>query len=174
MKRKKTHALIKTESISPFIFIIRGEKIMLDFHLSQLYRVETKVLKQSVKRNIKRFPKDFMFPLSKAEFSSLRSQIVTSNGRGGTRYLPMAFTEQGVAMLSGILNSERAINVNIAIMRTFVEMRKWLESHKDLAKKIAGMEKKYDGNFAMVFEAIRQLIQQKNEPRNPIGFKIKK
>jgi len=175
MKKQQPLPDIRAEKISPFIYFIRDEKVMPDEHLSRLYRIETRILKQSVKRNLKRFPSDFMFVLTRSEFNSLRSQIVTSNKRGGTRYLPMAFTEQGVTMLSGILGSERAIHVNIAIMRTFVEMRKWLESHKNLAKKIAELEKKYDGNFALVFRAIRQLIRQrkqKSKPRNPIGFKI--
>jgi hypothetical protein len=162
---------VPPEIIESKIFVIRGEKVIIDHDLAKLYGVTTKALKQSVKRNICRFPIDFMFELSVEEFQNLRSQFVTSK-RGGLRFLPYAFTEQGVAMLSGILNSERAINVNIAIMRAFVQMRRLMETHKDLAKKLEEMESKYDDQFRIVFEAIRQLIQQENEPRNPVGFRI--
>ncbi len=143
---------------------------MLDFDLAALYGVETKVLKQTVKRNIERFPEDFMFELTLTEFTNLRSQIVTSSW-GGIRYQPFAFTEQGVAMLSGILKSERAIEVNIAIMRTFVQLRKLMSSNDELAKKINDMEKKYDEQFHVIFEAIKQLIVEENKPRKAIGFR---
>jgi hypothetical protein len=164
----------KPEKIVSSIYFIRGEKVMLDSDLASLYAVETRTLKQAVKRNIKRFPEDFMFELTREEYNSLTSQIVIlKKGRGEhSKYLPFAFTEQGVAMLSSILNSDRAIQVNIAIMRAFVQLRKLMETHKDLAKKIVDMEKKYDKQFQVVFEAIKQLISKKNEPRNPIGFRI--
>src|SRR5437867_1687161 len=125
------------------IFEIRGLKVMLDFHLAELYEVETKRLNEAVKRNIQRFPNDFMFVLSKKEYDSLRSQIATSK-RGGTRYLPFAFTEQGIAMLSSVLNSEKAINVNIAIIRTFVLLRQYALQYKDLEEKLKKLEKKYN------------------------------
>ncbi len=146
---------------------------MLDFDLAQLYGVETRVLKQTVKRNMIRFPEDFMFELTTGEWSNLRSQIVTSSW-GGSRYQPFAFTEQGVAMLSGILKSQQAVEVNIAIMRTFVQLRKLMDSNKDLSKKIESLEKKYDEKFQMVFEAIKKLIHQENQPRKLIGFKREK
>ncbi len=164
--------IVKNENIVNQIYFIRGEKIMLDADLAVLYGIETKVLKQSIKRNSKRFPLDFMFELTKKEFENLRSQFVTSSW-GGTRYLPMAFTEQGVAMLSGILNSERAIQVNIAIMRTFVQIRRLMDTNKELAKKIDALEQKYDEQFDSVFNAIRELIHQENAPRKPVGYKLK-
>ena len=165
--------VIKKENIVNQIHFIRGEKVMFDFDLAILYGIETKVLKQAVKRNRKRFPFDFMFELTIKEFENLRSQFVTSSW-GGSRYLPMAFTEQGVAMLSGILNSERAIEVNIAIMRTFVQVRKLMDTNKDLAKKIDSLEQKYDEQFETVFNAIGELIQKENEPRKPVGYKLKR
>ena len=149
---------------------------MLDMDLAELYNVATKVLKQQVKRNIDRFPDDFMFELNKDEFKNLRSQIVTSSW-GGLRYLPFAFTEQGVAMLSGILNSDRAIQVNIAIMRAFVHLRRFLESNKELAQKIEELEKAVSGHdekIQLIFSAIKQLMEEKVIPveRNPVGYKI--
>jgi hypothetical protein len=163
---------INPENIVSRIYFIRGEKVILDFDLASLYNVNVRTLKQSVRRNRKRFPNDFLFELTSEENKNLRSQIVTLGWGKYSKYLPFAFTEQGIAMLSGILNSERAINVNIAIMRAFVQMRRLLESHKDLAKKIEELESKYDEQFSIVFEAIRQLIKQENEPRNPIGYRI--
>ena len=145
---------------------------MLDRSLAELYGVKTKVLKQAVKRNIGRFPKDFMFELTKLEFDNLRSQIVTSSW-GGTRYSPMVFTEQGVAMLSSVLNSDTAIKVNIQIMRAFTQLRQMLSTHKDLKKKIETMEKKYDQQFQIVFEAIKQLLEADAKPRKKIGFTVK-
>jgi hypothetical protein len=136
---------------------IRGVKVMLDFDLAELYEVETKRLKESVKRNMKRFPKDFMFELTKTEFENLRTQFATSK-RGGTRYLPFAFTEQGVAMLASILNSDKAIEVNIAIMRAFVFIRQYALSHKELSEKLSAIEKKYNKQFADVYEALNYLI----------------
>jgi hypothetical protein len=160
-----------TENIAGKIYFIRGERVMLDFDLATLYKIEAKRLKEAVRRNRKRFPEDFMFELTKHEYENLRTQSATSSW-GGQRYTPYAFTEQGIAMLSGILNSDRAINVNIAIMRAFVQMRRMLETHRDLAEKIRELESKYDEQFSFVFEAIRQLIRKENEPRNPVGFKI--
>ena len=145
---------------------------MLDRDLAELYGVETKVLEQAVRRNIDRFPEDFMFEITKDEFENLRSQIVTSSW-GGTRFLPMAFTEQGVAMLSSVLNSSRAIHVNIQIMRTFTQLRQMLSTHADLRKKIEAMEKKYDQQFQVVFEAIKQLLETEAKPRKKIGFTVK-
>lgn len=157
------------------IYQVRGQKVMLDFDLALMYEVETKVFKQSVKRNIHKFPPDFMFILSQKEFQSLRSQIVTSN-RGGTRYLPYAFTEQGVAMLSSVLNSEKAIEVNIAIIRTFVLIRQYALNFADLSKKIKQLEKKYNANFKEVFAALDFLVSKKIKEediknRKRIGFK---
>ncbi len=157
------------------IYQIRNQKVMLDFDLALMYEIETKVFKQSVKRNINRFPSDFMFILSQEEFQSLRSQIVTSN-RGGTRYFPYAFTEQGVAMLSSVLNSEKAIEVNIAIIRTFVLIRQYALDFGELSKKIKQLEKKYNANFKEVFAALDFLVSKKiNEEnikdRKRIGFK---
>lgn len=165
--------LIRSENIISQIYYIRGVKVMLDFHLAALYDVETRVLNQAVQRNIERFPEDFMFQLSDNEIKNLTSQIVTSSW-GGRRRAPYAFTEQGVAMLSGVLRSGKAINVNIAIMRAFVGMRKLINENKELKKKLDKMESKYDQQFRVVFEAIRQLIEKKNEPRNPVGFKTGK
>lgn len=147
---------------------------MLDFQLAALYDVETRVLKQQVKRNINRFPEDFMFELTEAEIENLVSQIVIPSKSKFGGATPFAFTEQGVAMLSGVLRSEKAINVNISIMRAFVQMRVLIDENKDLKKKLDEMESKYDQQFRVVFEAIRQLIEKKNEPRNPVGFKTSK
>lgn len=158
------------EQIRQRIFFIRGQKVILDAHLAELYDVETRVLIQAVTRNRSRFPRDFMFQLSKREFESLRSQIVISNVRGGRRSAPYAFTEQGVAMLSSVLHSRRAIIVNIEIMRAFVELRRMLSEHEDLAKRIAELEEKYDGQFQVVFEAIRSLIAPPEKPRKRIGY----
>ena len=141
------------------IYLIRGEKVMLDYDLADLYAVPTMRLNEQVKRNLRRFPPDFMFPLSDQEFRVLISQIAISKlGRGGRRKPPLAFTEQGVVMLSAVLHSERAIDVNIAIMRAFVKIRRILSSNKVLEKKIAELESKYDGQFEIVFGAIRELM----------------
>jgi hypothetical protein len=143
---------------------------MLDVDLAMLYGVQTKVLLQGVKRNIARFPSDFMFQLARREYESLRSQIVTSKGRGGRRYLPYAFTEQGVAMLSSVLRSPRAVRVNIEIMRAFVRLRQMLASHAELARKLDAMERKYDGQFRVVFDALRQLMMEPVRKKRPIGY----
>jgi len=160
------------ERITSRIFIVRGFKVMVDQDLADLYSVQTKILKQAVRRNIDRFPEDFMFKLTKEEFDDLRSQIVTSSW-GGTRYQSMAFTEQGVAMLSSVLKSQRAVQVNIQIMRAFSKLREMLSTHKDLKKKIEEMEKQYDENFRIVFEAIKQLLETDAKPRKKIGFIVK-
>lgn len=156
------------------IFEIRGQKVMLDFDLAELYETDTKRLKETVRRNIKRFPTDFMFELSKAEFEGLRSQIASSK-RGGIRYMPFAFTEQGVAMLSTVLNSDKAIDVNIAIMRAFVFIRQYALSHKDLTEKLANLEAKYNKQFKDVYEVLDYLLSKdkqetKQKNRRRIGF----
>jgi hypothetical protein len=142
------------------IYEIRGQKVMLDFDLAVLYEVPTKVFNQAVKRNINRFPTDFMFQLNQKEFENLRSQIVTSNW-GGRRYAPNAFTEQGVAMLSSVLNSEKAIDVNIAIMRTFVLIRQHSLHYKELHDKLVKLEKKYNKNFKEIYYALNLLLEDK-------------
>jgi hypothetical protein len=162
-------SLVKQEEITGRIFFLRGEKVIIDRDLALLYGVATKVLMQAVKRNLERFPSDFMFQLTQEEFKNLKSQFVTSSW-GGRRYLSYTFTEQGVAMLSGILNSERAIKVNIEIMRAFVQLRRLVNSNKELAKKIEQLESKYDEQFRIVFEAIRQLIKEEDKPKSKIGF----
>lgn len=164
--------LVPAERIEQSILFVRGEKILLDAELAKLYGVATKVLVQAVKRNVDRFPADFMFQLSQEEFDSLRSQIVTSKGRGGRRFMPYAFTEHGVAMLSSVLNSERAVQVNIEIVRAFVRLRQLLATHADLARKLEALEKKYDSQFKIVFEAIRQLMMPPIEKKpGRIGFR---
>ncbi len=167
--------IVSQETIEQKIFLIRGQKVMLDKDLAELYGIETKVLKQAVKRNIKRFPADFMFELTKEEFKNLRSQIVTSSW-GGVRYTPMAFTEQGVAMLSSVLNSDKAIQVNIQIMRVFSSLRQILAAHKELVHKLNELERKitkHDGDIATIFQAIRQLMAPPESTRKKIGFKLK-
>jgi hypothetical protein len=152
------------------IFYIRGQKIMFDVDLAQMYGVETRALKQAVKRNLDSFPKDFMFVLNMNEIKSMVSQnvIPSRSFLGGAK--PMAFTEQGVSMLSGVLKSKQAVKVHIAIMRAFVQMRQLMESNKELAKKITDLEKKYDGQFKTIFNAVKMLIHQKQQPRERIGF----
>ncbi|MBA4373896.1 MAG: DNA-binding protein [Thermodesulfovibrio sp.] len=163
---------IPVEIIEKKIYLIRGHKVMLDKDLSALYQVPTRRLNEQIKRNLTRFPVDFMFQLSAEEAENLRSQIATSSsGHGGRRYLPYVFTEQGVAMLSSVLNSERAVQVNIAIMRTFVKLRQMLASNAELARKLASLEKKYDSQFKMVFDAIRELMAPPEVKKRKIGFK---
>ena len=169
------NSIIPVEIIENKIYLIRNKKVMLDSDLAELYDVETKVLNQAVKRNIARFPEDFMFQLNKEEASGLsRSQIVTLKRGQNIKYLPHAFTENGVAMLSSVLNSERAIQVNIQIMRTFTKIREMLIQHKDLKHKIEEMEKKYDAQFKIVFNAIKELMSQPEKPIRKIGFKTEK
>ena len=164
--------LISSEKIENAIYMIRGEKVMLDRDLALLYGVETKVLKRAVNRNLLRFPPDFMFQLTADEAEVLRCQIGTSKkGRGGSRYLPYVFTEQGVAMLSSVLNSEGAVLVNIEIMRAFVKLRQMLTSNAELARRLDELESKYDKQFKVVFEAIRQLMSTPIQDRKEIGFR---
>ncbi len=162
--------IISVEGITSKIFEVRGKKVMLDSDLAKLYDVETKVLTQAVKRNSDRFPDDFMYQLTWQEFMNLRSQFVTSS-LGGRRYLPYVFTQEGVAMLSSVLNSERAVKVNIQIMRAFVQLRRMLLTNADLRRKIEEMERKYDKQFGIVFEAIKQLLTPPKQTR-AIGFHI--
>jgi hypothetical protein len=163
---------IPAERIECAIVVIRGQKVMLDDDLAALYEVPTRRLNEQVKRNRSRFPDDFMFQLTKEEWDALRSQIATSK-RGGRRYPPFAFTEQGVAMLSTVLNSERAVHVNVEIMRAFVRLRRILTSHKDLARKLEALERKYDRRFKVVFEAIRELMIPPETRTRPVGFHVK-
>jgi len=160
--------IIPTEVIEKRIFIIRSQKVMLDFHIAELYQVETKLLKRAVKRNKDRFPSDFCFELTTDEFRHLRYQIGASRW-GGTRYSPYAFTEQGIAMLSGVLNSARAVQVNITKMRMFVKLRQVLSTHKDLVRKLEEFVNKYDKQFQIVFDAIRQLLTPPDKPKREIA-----
>lgn len=157
------------------ILSIRGERVILDADLAELYGVAPKVLNQAVKRNIERFPPDFMFQLTEIEADSLRSQLVTleNAGRGKHRkYLPYAFTEQGVAMLSSVLRSPRAVSVNVEIMRAFVKLRQLLQGNAELARKLSALEKKYDAQFRVVFDAIRELMEPPQQsPKKPLGFR---
>jgi len=159
--------------IGKMIFLVRGQKIMLSMHLAELYGVEPRVLIQAVKRNIERFPEDFMFQLSDEEFENLKSQIVISSWGGARRAKPYAFSEQGVAMLSSVLRSKRAVQVNIEIMRSFVRLREMLAAHKDLDRKLADLEKNYDEQFKVVFEAIHQLMIPPKKPKKKIGYTVK-
>jgi hypothetical protein len=173
----ESQSLIPVERIERSILMIRGQKVMLSYDLASLYDVEPRVLVQTVKRNIERFPEDFMFQLNQDEARILKSQIVISSfaGWGGSRRSrPYAFTEQRVAMLSSVLRSTRAVAVNIEIMRAFVRLRQLLLSHVDLARKVESLEKKYDGQFKVVFDALRQLMQPPPEkPKRTIGFHAK-
>lgn len=177
MKRKPARVSLANEVLYSRIFIIRKQKVMLDFHLAELYEVPTKVLNQAVKRNKSRFPKDFMFQLKKSEWSALRSQFVTlDSGRGKyPKYLPFVFTEQGVSMLSSALSSPRAIAVNIQIMRIFVRMRQMISSYKVLLRKIEKLEKaQLDNNedISSIYRIIKDLLEPSIKDRTPIGFKI--
>ena len=167
------HSIIPLERIAESIHVIRGHKVILSTHLAELYDVEPRVLVQAVKRNPERFPKDFMFQLTREEFNDLKSQIVISSWGGMRRATPYAFTEQGVAMLSSVLNSKRAILVNVEIMRAFVHLRQILTSHSNLAQRLAELESKYDEQFKVVFDAIRELMEPPQVKRPPIGFRVK-
>ncbi|MFO0830513.1 MAG: ORF6N domain-containing protein [Phycisphaerales bacterium] len=179
-QRRGNRSIIPTERIQSSILLLRGEKVLLDTDLAALYAVETKVLLQAVRRNSERFPDDFMFQLTPEESDLLRSQSVTlekpRDARGKHRkYLPYAFTEQGVAMLSSVLRSPRAVSVNIEIMRAFVSLRRILTSSEDLARRLDELESRYDGQFRSIFEAIRALMEpeeEEEEPRTPIGFRV--
>ncbi len=169
--RRPSSALIPKELIEQRIYLLRGEKVMLSMDLARLYQVAPRVLVQAVNRNSERFPGDFMFQLTENEFENLKSQIVISSWGGLRRATPYAFTEQGVAMLSSVLRSKRAINVNVEIMRTFVRLRKLLASNEELARKLASLEKKYDAQFKVVFDAIRELMMPPEPKHRPIGFR---
>jgi hypothetical protein len=165
-------SLILSESIEKAIYLIRCEKVIVDRDLASLYEVETKMLNRAVKRNLKRFASDFMFQLTADEADVLRYQIGTSKeSRGGRRYPPYVFTEQGVAMLSSVLNSERAVLVNIEIMRTFVKLRRMLSSNAELSGRLDELESKYDRQFKVVFDAIRALMSPQLRERKEIGFR---
>jgi hypothetical protein len=171
----KDASLIPAERIERTILLIRGHKVMLDSDLAELYGVEARSLLQSFRRNIQRFPPDFAFQLTTEEFAVLRSQSVISNApaaRGGRRYAPYAFTEQGVAMLSSVLRSEQAVAVNIEIMRAFVRLRQLLATHEALAHKITDLEQKYDGQFKIVFDALRAMMAPPPSKRRPLGFHV--
>ena len=165
--------LITQEVIEGRIFLIRGQKVMIDRDLARLYGVTTKVLNQAVKRNKNRFPNEFMLRLTLKE----KNELVTNCDRFASlkhsAFLPCAFTEHGVAMLSSVLNSERAIQVNIAIIKTFIKLREIFNSHKKLGEKIKALEEKYDAQFRVVFEAIRRLMKEEEKPKTPIGFHVK-
>ena len=176
--KKMDHEIaVSTERIESIIYLIRGQKVMLDSDLAVLYGVQTKVLKRTVRRNRERFPEDFMFSLNKQELMRLRCQNGTSKmGRGGSRYLPYAFTEQGVAMLSGVLTSPRAVRVNIEIMRAFIRLRQLLSSHKELARRLEELElhlRDHDEKIQAIFSAIRQLMSPQEAPSKRIGFHLK-
>lgn len=176
MSNSTLAALIPDEVVMNKIYLIRGQKVMLDRDLARLYGVETKRLKEAVRRNIARFPQDFMFELSGEEWSSLRTQIATlENGRGRhPKYTPFAFTEQGVAMLSSVLNSETAINVNIQIIRVFTKMREMILTHKDILLQLEKIEKKltrHDEDIALIFGYLKQLLSPPQPPRRKIGFR---
>lgn len=168
----KDTSIVPLDHVERHILLIRGEKVLLGQDLARLYDVEPRSLIQAVKRNIERFPRDFMFQLTREETANLKSHSVTSSWGGARRATPYAFTEQGVAMLSSVLRSERAVQVNVAIMRTFVRLRQMLSSNATLSKRLDELEKTYDEQFAAVFEAIRQLMDgdQEEKARPPIGY----
>ena len=163
--------VVPIENLINKIIFLHGHKVMLDSDLAKLYGVETKMLKRAVRRNIDRFPVDFMFEISDDEYISLRSQFGTLKRGQHSKYLPYAFTEQGIAMLSSVLHSERAIKVNIAIMRAFVKLRELLLTNKELNRKLQKMEAKYDKQFRIVFEVLKELMEKPKQPRKEIGFK---
>lgn len=170
-ERRTEVALVSPDRVERSILWIRGDKVLLDEDLAEMYGVETKTLVRQVKRNLDRFPDDFLFQLTAKEWDSLRCQIGTSNaGRGGRRYAPFVFTEQGIAMLSSVLHSPRAVQVNIEIMRAFVRLRQMMSSHADLARKLEALEQKYDSQFKVIFDAIRQLMAPADTPPKNIGF----
>jgi hypothetical protein len=169
----KMNEIITYKELVSQIFFIRGKRVILDFHLATLYEVETRSLKQQVKRNVDRFPDDFMFILTKSEWNELITNCDNLKSVKFSPSLPFAFTEQGVSMLSSVLRSKKAIEVSIGIMRAFVRMRELLDESKELRKKLDSMEKKFDGQFKLVFDAIRRIIIEKDKPKNPIGFQIK-
>jgi hypothetical protein len=162
---------IPPERIERRILLIRGQKMMLDADLAELYGVTTKRLNEQVKRNVQRFPSDFMFTLTKEESKILRSQFATSSSWGGRRYNPLAFTEHGALMLASVLNSPQAVEASIFVVRAFVKLREMLASHRDLARRLDAMEKKYDAKFKVVFDAIRELMSPPAKLSRKIGFR---
>jgi hypothetical protein len=166
---EERNSIVPFERIAGCIYVIRGHKVMLDNDLAGLYEVETKILTRSIRRNIERFPSDFMFQLTKEEYENLRCQFGASSW-GGRRYLPYAFTEQGLAMLSSVLRSKRAVAVNIAIMRTFVKLREILATNSALRRKIEAIERKYDEQFKLVFKILSEMVMTDEKPKKPIGF----
>ncbi|WP_198674052.1 ORF6N domain-containing protein [Chitinophaga alhagiae] len=176
MPASKHIPAVRDELIIDKIYLVRGQKIMIDRDLADLYGVETRALKQAVRRNITRFPEDFMFEMNKEEFENWRTQNASSKkDRQGLRYAPFCFTEQGVTMLSCILNSERAITVNIRLIRIFARMREALLAHKDILLKLEQLERKvtgHDEDIARIFECLKQLLQQPEQPRTRIGFRL--
>jgi hypothetical protein len=175
MTKPDRRSVVPIERIESAIFLVRGHKVMVDRDLAALYGVTTFNLNKAVKRNADRFPEDFMFQLTAEEADALRFQVGMSKGkgRGGRRYLPYVFTEQGVAMLSSVLRSKRAVQVNVEIMRAFVRLRRMLASNEDLARKLAALEKKYDAQFKVVFDAIRELMAPPVPKKRKIGFLVK-
>jgi hypothetical protein len=174
VRKRNQNLPIPVEVISSQIYLIRGQKVMLDSHLAGLYQVPTKSLNLAVRRNVDRFPEDFMFQLEPEELGRLRFQFATSKGRGGRRYLPYAFTEQGVAMLSSVLKSKRAVQINIAIMRAFVKVRQVLARHKDVARKLEEIErsqKRQGFEISTIWETLKQLMTPKTRKQYRIGFK---
>ena len=166
------NGIIPIENITGLIYLIRGQKVMLDRDIAKLYGVETKRLKEQVKRNIKRFPEDFMFELSTREYENLRSHFATSTW-GGTRYMPMAFTEHGILMISSVLKNDKAVQVNIQIMRAFMKMRQMIFDNAELRKQIDELRADTDGKFRIVFETLDQLLFIENKPKKKIGFMAK-
>jgi hypothetical protein len=178
MKYKSQAILLPEEIIEKKIFLIRGRKVMLDFHLAEIYGVSTKILNKAVARNRLRFPEDFLFQITLDEWNSLRFQIGTSNrgGRGGRRYIPNAFTEHGAIMLASVLNSESAINAGIFVVRAFVRLREFLAANIELAAKFKELESKiaqHDSDIQAIFDAIRQLMAPPEQPKKEIGFRVK-
>jgi phage regulator Rha-like protein len=167
------NGLVPVERIERAIILVRGEKVLLDRDLAEIYGVETKVLNQAVKRNPSRFPSDFMFQLTGEEWESLRSQFVTLKRGEHRKYLPYAFTEHGALMLANVLNSERAAQTSVQVVRAFVRLRQMLASNAELARKLAAMEKKYDAQFKVVFDAIRRLMSPPPKPKREMGFHFK-
>lgn len=166
---------ISAETVALRIHVIRGEKVILDSDLAAIYGVTTSNFNKAVRRNVDRFPEDFMFQLTKEEYESLRFQIgISKTGRGGRRHMPYAFTEHGALMAANILNSETAVRASIQVIRAFVKMRYMLESNKELARKIDALERKYDSQFKVVFEAIRKLMVPPDKPKGEIGFATRK
>lgn len=164
--------IVTARGLADRIFLIRGQRVMLDAHLAELYGVTTGNLNKAVKRNIQRFPADFMFELTREEYAAIRFQFGILERGAHAKYLPHVFTEQGVAMLSSVLHSDRAIQVNIEIMRTFVQLREMLLANETLARKLAALERRYDKQFKVVFDAIREIMTPTDKPRRPIGFKV--